>query len=294
MTAFPASIDAKHSDHVALIVIARFIERVSYQAGRKGLSFEFPPLVRQMIDEVVDTPRTGRLKLDELEKTEKTYLGTKIEIIIRDFLGVPKGMFLDLLIEGVEVDVKNTVGQNWAIPQEAVGEICLLVAINEAKNICHFGLVVARAAYLTAGQNQDKKKTLSSFGKANILWLLHETPYPANFWAQFDKATLSSFHDVANASPNERIARLFRNFQRKVVPRGAIVDVARQLDSLKRVRGNGGARDILKAEGIAILSGNYNKELRRQLGFGHLKNGEFVSIKPRNSDEADLLAELLQ
>lgn len=153
---------------------------------------------------------------------------------------------------------------------------------------------VARPEYLTVGQNQDKKKSLSSFGKANILWLLHETSYPANFWAQFDKAVLSSFHDVANASPNERIARLFRFYQRKIVPRGAIVDVARQLDSLKRVRGNGGARDILKAEGIAILSGNYNSAVRRQLGFGHLKNGEFVSIKPRTDEEANLLVDLLK
>jgi hypothetical protein len=292
---FPeTSITPEHPDHGDLIDVRAFIEKVSKQAGRKGLSVEFPPLVRGMIDELVDTPRTGRLSLDELEKTEKTYLGTKVEIIVRDFLGVPKGIHLDLLIDGVEVDVKNTIGKNWSIPREAINQICILIAVNESSNKCYFGLIRARREYLTDGQNQDLKHTISSDGKRNIMWLLHNQSYPANFWAQFGKHELLLFHDVANASPNERLARLFRRYQRKTVPRSAIEDVARQLDSLKRVRTNGGARSLLKREGIAVLSGNYNKEVRRKLGFGDLKNGEFVSIRPETEVERKLLATLLK
>lgn len=41
---------------------------------------------RSAIDEVIDTARTGRFFLSELEKTEKTYLGTKFEILLRDWL----------------------------------------------------------------------------------------------------------------------------------------------------------------------------------------------------------------
>jgi Restriction endonuclease NaeI len=126
------------------------------------------------------------------------------------------------------------------------------------------------------------------------MWLLHHESYPANFWTQFEKSQLLQFDDVANASPNERLARLFRSYQRKVVPRSAIEDVARQLDSLKRVRANGGARSLLKREGIAILSGNYNRQIRQRLGFGDLKNGEFVSIKPETESETELLADLLK
>ena len=58
---------------------------------------------RSAIDEVIDTARTGRYFLSDLEKTEKTYLGTKFEILLRDWLQVPKGVKLDLLIGGQDV-----------------------------------------------------------------------------------------------------------------------------------------------------------------------------------------------
>jgi Restriction endonuclease NaeI len=293
-TLFPATdIQVEHRDFVELNAIGTFILNVARQAERKGLDKEFPPLVRQMIDEVLDTPRTGRLTLTQLEKTEKTYLGTKIEIIIRDFLGVPKGIFLDLLIEGIEVDVKNTIGRNWSIPREAIDKICLLVGVNERENFCYLGLIKARREYLSDASNQDGKRGISPIGKTNILWILHHERYPANFWAKFTEGELRRFHDVANVSPNERLARLFRHYQRKPVPRNAILDVARQLDSLKRVRANGGARDLLAGEGIAILSGEYKKELRTALGFGSLRRGEYVSIKPETPNEHVLLKPLL-
>jgi Restriction endonuclease NaeI len=293
-TLFPQTdIREEHRDFKELQPINSFILRVASQAERKGLGKEFPPLVRELIDEVLDTPRTGRLTLDELEKTEKTYLGTKVEIVIRDFLGVPKGIFLDLLIDGVEVDVKNTVGSNWSIPNEAVNQVCLLVGINERENYCYLGLIKARLDYLTVSQNQDGKRGISAAGKSNIMWLLHHIRYPANFWAQFSKNELHYFHDVANVSPNERLARLFRHHQRKAVPRNAIQDVARQLDSLKRVRANGGARDQLAAEGIAILSGEYNRDIRMSLGFSWLRRGEYVSIKPETDNEHQLLRPLM-
>ena len=75
-----------------------------------------PPLFRQAVDEVIDAPRTNRFTIGELEKTEKTYLGTKVEILLRDFLKLPKGKILDLSVDGVEVDIKNTMQRAWTIP----------------------------------------------------------------------------------------------------------------------------------------------------------------------------------
>lgn len=294
MANFPSTdITSDHQDYSEIARIADFIAQMASKAERRGLEKEFPPLIRTMIDEVVDTPRTGRLGLAELEKTEKTYLGTKVEILIRDFLGVPKGVRLDLLILDTEVDVKNTVGSNWSIPHEAVGQICILVAIDEQRCLCHFGLLKARSEYLNSGRNQDGKRTVSAEGKHNIWWLLFRTRYPENFWSQFEPSLLRKLHDVANYSANERIAMLFRHYQRKPIPRSAIQDVARQLDSLKRVRKNGGARDLLKREGIAVLSGNYDFPVRHALGFGDMKTGQFVSIRPETEEERRLLAALL-
>lgn len=104
---------------------------------------------RSAIDEVIDTARTGRFFFADLEKTEKTYLGTKFEIILRDWLGVPKGVKLDLLIGGDEVDVKTTTSAQqggWMIPPEAFGELCILIKVDEFRRFAIldlFGLVKA-------------------------------------------------------------------------------------------------------------------------------------------------------
>ena len=83
--------------------------------GLPAFSQRVPQIVRRAIDEVIDTPRTNRFTLSETEKTEKTYLGTKIEILLRAYLGFGKGRVLDLSIGGVETDIKNTIGTNWTI-----------------------------------------------------------------------------------------------------------------------------------------------------------------------------------
>ena len=57
---------------------------------------------------------------------------------------------------------------------------------------------------------------------------------------------------------------------------------------MKRIRRNGGARDILAPKGIAILYANNDRDLMKQLGitFG---SREFVSYRPKNTEEAALL-----
>jgi len=74
--------------------------------GLEKLKQELPALIRAAIDEVIDAPHTGRVHVSELEKTEKTYIGTKVEILVRDFFRLPKGI-LDLTIDGLDVDVNE-------------------------------------------------------------------------------------------------------------------------------------------------------------------------------------------
>ena len=63
---------------------------------------------------------------------------------------------------------------------------------------------------------------------------------------------------MRGASGNERIAELFRVAQGVAVHRDIVQAVAQQKDYMKRLRKNGGARDTLADEGIAILSGKYD------------------------------------
>jgi len=259
--------------------------------GMAGLEENFPKLIRRAIDEVIDTPRTGRLMLEQIEKTEKTYIGTKVEILFRSFIRFPKGI-LDLNVDGVDVDIKNTVTGNWMIPNEAVGKPCILIEADEDKAVCWLGIIVAHMESLTKGANRDQKRSISKEGRQNIRWLLEKYPYPANFWRGFEpkKAWKIFQHEHANA----RLEHLFRESLGRPIPRAVIEGVAQQKDYMKRLRKNGGARDILASEKIAILSGAYDKDLISRLGLPACGKDEFISFWARTKEDQKILAEKLR
>lgn len=98
----------QYPQNLALKGVAEFF--LAFSESNADLESVCGNLLRAALDEVIDMPRTGRFSLDQLEKTEKTYIGTKVEIIFRDIFKLQKGNKLDLLIDGLEVDVKNTIG----------------------------------------------------------------------------------------------------------------------------------------------------------------------------------------
>lgn len=244
---------------------------------------------RSAIDEVIDTARTGRHFFSELEKTEKTYLGTKFEIILRDWLGVPKGIKLDLLIGGKEVDVKSStsgVRGGWMIPPEAIHELCILIKVREDLAKCDFGIARARKAYLRGGTNRDAKTSFSAVGQDNIWWMASDFAYTPNFWSLVSTDDRDAIMNAGGGS--RRIAELFRRCRETGVSRVQIVAVGAQDDPMRRVRRGGGARDFLAPEGIAILYSENDRELMRYLG---LKFGsrEFMSYSPKNDEEVNRL-----
>ena len=235
-------------------------------------------VIRTALDEVIDMPRSGRFSLDQLEKTEKTYVGTKVEILFRHEFGFPKGVKLDLLISGIEVDVKNTVRSNWTIPREAVGEICILLRSDDNKSRFSAGLLRCSLENLNAGQNQDKKRTIGERGRERILWLIKDGDLPVNFFLQMDSEIRSYIFEAVGT---ERIARLFLKNIGIPIKREIIKMAAQQEDYMKRVRGNGGARDIVEALGFEILYGYFTdqKERAASLGFEDLGKNEFICLK---------------
>lgn len=73
------------------------------------------------------------------------------------------------------------------------------------------------------------------------------------------------------------------------IARKVILAVAPQKDSLKRVRKNGGARDRLARDGIALLSGLAHSQLIQRLGLPKCGADEFISFKPNLECDKDLL-----
>lgn len=244
-------------------------------------------IIRRAIDEVIDAPRTKRLILSECEKTEKTYLGTKIEILFRDAIGQPKGEFLDLDLGGVDTDIKHSIGTAWMIPREAVDKPCVLISEDERTARFNLGVIICRPGNLTTGGNRDQKLQVSAYGREQAIWLARDTPYPRNIWQGFDTKLLELINSHKGGA--NRVAELFRNLQNTPIPRSAIAAIAAQLDPLKRVRANGGARDILRPEGIAILWGRYDRSVIDAIGLPALLSDEFVSFSPPDSRTRELL-----
>jgi len=268
----------------------KLVNRLKEAIFRSAKGFErfkeqLPFLLRKAIDEVIDAPRTGRFTVDELEKTEKTYLGTKVEILLRNWLRFPRGRALDLVIDGIETDVKNTMGDSWMIPTEAVGHPCLLVKTNEKLARFSIGIIVARPEFLRPGVNKDGKRGISATGQQRIHWILKDESYPENFWQGFDDELRRKI--MSQSSGAKRVDALFRYVQKKPISRSHVLAVAQQKDAMKRLRRNGGARDSLASDGIELLSGTYDSARIETLGLPKCKKDEFISFASANeSNEA--------
>ena len=101
-------------------------------------------VLRRAFDEVLDGQRTGRFLYEELANSEKTYVGTKVEILLREEFRLARGpepKRLDFAIAGVGVDCKYTQDSSWMIPLEAVDELCLLVRASDATARFSLGLL---------------------------------------------------------------------------------------------------------------------------------------------------------
>lgn len=280
----PGPLPADHPDYALVKRIESALNRRVFPKG--NIRKDLPMLIRAAIDEVIDTPRTGRVFAGELEKTEKTYIGTKVEILVRNYFRLPKGI-LDLNIDGLDVDVKTTLGQTWMIPREAVGKPCVLVASDEPRRTCSFGIAVAKPDYLRRGLNQDKKTSFSAFGHTNIHWLFDDAVYPRSFWSEIGEAKTHAI--MRGISGTDRVASLFREVQERPIHRDDVQAVAQQKDYMKRLRKNGGARDVLVRENIAILSGKFDYLLVKKLRLPLLTGDEFISYSPKNSNETEIL-----
>jgi len=282
---------AGHRDHELLTAIADEIGKRA--GGNDALAAKFSTMLRQCVDDVIMTPKTGRRSYDELEKTEKTYIGTRVEIELRAMLRLPKGK-LDTVILEQDVDIKNTMGSNWMIPTEAIDNPCILVAADEVRAKCYLGLFMARPEYLTLGQNKDSKKTVSALGFEHILWILLDHPYPPNFWRTVSPDVVDLI--FSGKSGNARVKTLFRELQKRPITREVIEAVGQQKDFMRRVRADKtnkrkGTRDHLAEEGILLLSGDYDGPLIDRLGLPFCNGSEFISYMPTSSAEARMVTQ---
>ena len=258
---------------------------VAAAGGEQALLSELPFLFRQAIDELIDAPRTRRLRFSELDPNEKAVLGIKVEAALRQLLNFPRGK-LDFRLGAHDVDVKFTSRENWMIPPEAVGHACILCQADVTKSLFSFGLAMAADGSLNPGKNRDGKRSFCKTSKDNIHWLAYQEPFPVNIWETVDSSDAAQI--FLHESGTERVLALFELFLGKPLHRSVIQTVGHQLDPMKRIRRNGGARDQLHPRGIVVLSGTQDGPLLRQLGI-KLGREYVMAFLPRNERDREII-----
>jgi hypothetical protein len=260
-----------HAEDGALLAVAAALRRSP--SFRSVIATE----LRRALDEVIDGPRTGRYRIEQLEKTEKTYIGTKVEILLRHALHLERGVKLDNLIIGHEVDTKFSISSDWMIPKEAIDELCLLVSVDDLRSTCRLGLLRATEDVLRPGKNQDSKKGISAHGKAQIHWLLLDEPIPENTLLHLDEVTRSAI--LSPRSGRGRVEALFKLVTNRLLPRSLVLQVIRLPgDPLKRARE---AKATLLGQGFNVLCATYksDRDLMHQAGFASCADDDWLSLR---------------
>jgi hypothetical protein len=256
-------------------------------------------VLRDTLDQLYDGQRTGRWKYDQLHKTEKTYMGTLVEINLHRQFGFDDGDVTDYRIAGIEVDCKYSMTYGgWELPPEAIDHLCLLITASDEASNWSAGLIRVREEYLRDRGNRDSKRQLSATGRGYVRQLWPEHGHLAgNIFLHMDprvrerifsaKASRGTQHGQA------RTNELFRSVQRRIIRRAEVATIAQQDDFMKRARGNGGARTALQPEGILVLGHQDSDPLvAAALGLPVPRKGEFVSARvvPAHTDRDDHVA----
>src|ERR1700723_2337673 len=258
-------------------------------------------VLRDTLDQIYDGQHTGRWDYDQLNKTEKTHVGTLVEINLHRQFGFMDGTATDYRIAGVEVDCKYSMKYGgWELPPEAMDHICLLVTANDRQSSWAAGLIRIREPLLRARSNRDAKGQLSVNSYAYIRRIWPDNRRLAeNLFLSLDTDTRNRIFNAkanhGNQHGQARVNELFRLVQHRIIRRAELATVAQQDDFMKRARGNGGARTALRSEGILVLGHQDNDPLvASALGLPVPRKGEFVSARvvPARADRDDPVADI--
>jgi len=243
-------------------------------------------VLRDTLDQLYDGQHSGRWSYEQLNKTEKTHMGTLVEINLHRRFAFADGDVTDYRIAGIEVDCKYSMTYgNWELPPESIGHLCLVVTADDASSSWSAGLIRVAGPGLRPGANRDAKRQLASASRAHIraLWPGHQR-LAENLFLRLDAATRAAIFGARAQRGGQhgqaRANELFRRVQRRVIRRAELATVAQQDDFMKRARGNGGARTHLRAEGIVVLGhADHDPAVAAALGLPVPRKGEFVSAR---------------
>lgn len=237
--------------------------------------------IRNSIDYVLDGGRTGRFDLlsPEVHPGERASVGAKLEYEVLRIFELPKTKPLDTLIAAAPVDIKATVGANWAVPTEAHCQLCICTQIQLKKNRHRSWLVRTHRSWLYRGKgNKDGKRGLAVQARENWSVPLYDwTDLPVN---PLRYLTEDQAAQVLAKKPGQvkRLLMMFRFLEGHIIPRNVILTVgAGNHDPMRRARQ---VRDDATKEGLTILCGDWVESREEAAARGiTLRAGEWISLR---------------
>ncbi|RSS47257.1 hypothetical protein EF912_26890 [Streptomyces sp. WAC07061] len=217
--------------------------------------------IANSIDYVLDGARTGRYDLSapDVHPGERASVGAKLEYEVLRSFSLPKQAPLDTCIASVPVDIKATVGANWAIPSEAHCQLCICTQIQLGRSRHRSWLVRAHRSWLYRGKgNKDGKRGLAVDARERWSIPLYDwTPLPVN---PLTRLTAEEAARVLAKRPGQehRFALMFRYLEGQVISRSVIATVgAGRHDPLRRARN---IRKHLARDGLTLLCGKWRDQ----------------------------------
>ena len=267
--------------------------------------------LRDSLDELLDGQRTGRWAYQHLSKTEKTYLGTAVEVNLTKEFEFLNGVDLDWQISGIDIDCKfsKDLG-SWEIPMEmylcadhgdrqgSANHPALVTWLNDDTSQWAAGLVAITderlrwrqtkgTGALVRAYNRDNKRTLAVGSAADVLWLWGglQTDLPRNTLLHLDPSDRDRILSDGSSGQN-RIDQLFREVQGRIIGRRTVLTVGQQDDAPKRARDS---RRNLRHEGIIVLGHQESHPaIAAALQIPVPVKGEWISVRVVLVDELDV------
>jgi hypothetical protein len=267
--------------------------------GEESARERFRWALRDSLDELLDGQRTGRWCYQHLTKTEKTYLGTAVEINFTREFDLPDGEHLDWQVGGEDLDCKFSKDfGGWEIPMEMyrcfdhgeqAGEqdrAALLLWMDDDNSRWAAGLLRITDEVLrfrrdgTRAYNRDNKRKINPDGLDQISWLWGgiQPDLPTNLLLHLEPDVRRRIF-ASPKSGQKRVNALLREMPEQLISRAAIFAVAQQDDSMKRAR-DARLPSNLGGEGFLVLGHQEaDPHVARLLGLPTPAKGEFVSCR---------------
>ncbi|MCO8127271.1 restriction endonuclease [Acidimicrobiia bacterium EGI L10123] len=274
----------------------------SWLLAQPSVHERFRWVLRDSVDQLLDGQHTGRWNYLHLSKTEKTHLGTIIEISLTKEFEIPDGHELDWRIAGIEVDCKFSKDYGkWEIPREmylsttpaqrsgTADHVALLVWLDDDRSRWAAGLLQITDALLSGSANGDAKRKLNDTGLKQIHWLWggRQDDLPPNQLLHMSDAARQRVFGASSTSGQRRINVLLREFNQQLVHRSTVLTVAQQDDGMKRPRDARLPRH-LGAEGFLVLGHqDAHPYIAALLGLPVPTKGEFVPVRVTQVPKTD-------